>query len=203
MPKPAAKIAPPKSLLTIVDVEQGSPEWFAARKGMPTASVFSTVMASGKDGGTSITRTKLLHKLAGEIITDEPAPEGYKNAAMEKGNALEAEARDSYARRRKVEVRQVGFVRNFSGLKACGASPDGFVGFDGGLEIKIVTTSETLIPLLQKPTATMPPEHKAQIQGAMWVCERSWWDLTIYQHRLMPAVDVRVDRDEAYIKELS
>jgi len=78
--------------------------------------------------------------LAGEIITDEPAPEGYKNAAMEKGNALEAEARDSYARRRKVEVRQVGFVRNFSGLKACGASPDGFVGFDGGLEIKIVTT---------------------------------------------------------------
>jgi hypothetical protein len=187
--------------MAVFDVEQGSDEWFEARRGLPTASEFGTVMANGKDGGASVTRTKLLHRLAGEIVTGECAPAGYRNAAMEKGNAMEAEARESYARRRKQEVRRIGFVRNFDSLKLCGASPDGFVGFDGGLEVKIATEAHVLIPMLGKPA--LPAEHRAQVQGNMWVCERDWWDVTIYHHRLMPAVDVRVHRDDAYIRELS
>jgi hypothetical protein len=194
--------APAKSLLSIIDCEQGSEEWFLYRLGLPTASVFATVMANGKDGGASVTRTKLMHRLAGEIVTGEPAIEGFKNAAMDRGKFLEAEARESYARRKGVEVRRIGFARNFDGLKACGASPDGFVGFDGGLEIKIATEAHVLIPLLQRPGA-LPAEHRAQVQGNIWVCERNWWDLSIFFHRSMPAVDVRVYRDEAYIKELS
>ena len=91
-----------KSEMVMFDVEQGSAEWHECRRGIPTASVFSTVMAIGKDGGASITRTKLLHKLAGEIITEEVAPDGYWSAAMERGKALEDEARDSYSRRKKV-----------------------------------------------------------------------------------------------------
>jgi hypothetical protein len=200
MAKAASKPAP-KSLLTIYDCEQGTDEWRLIRAGLPTASVFSTVMASGKDGGASITRTKLLHRLAGELITGEPAPEGYRNGAMDRGNALEAEARDSYARRKKVEVQRVGFVRNFDGLKACGASPDGLIGFDGGLEVK-TAEAHVLIPMLERP-ASMPPEHRAQVQGSMWVCERDHWDVTVYCHREMPAMDIRVYRDEAFIRELS
>lgn len=195
-----AAIKEPKSLLQIVDVEQNSPEWFAARAGLPTASTFATVMANGKDGGPSVGRAKLLHKLAFEIISGEPSPEGFQSAAMMRGNALEAEARESYARRKNVEVRRVGFVKNFDGLKACGCSPDGLVGFDGGLEVK-TADAHVLIPMLSRPT--LPPEHRAQVQGAMWICERQHWDLTVYCHRSMPAVDVRVYRDELYIKELS
>lgn len=187
---------------TIFDCIQGSQEWHQIKVGIPSASNFGTIMANGKDGGPSVTRTKLLHRLAVEQITNEPAPEGYRNAAMDKGNAMEAEARESYARRKKVEVRQIGFVTNFDGLKTCGASPDGLIGFDGGLEIKIATEAHVLIPMLQRP-ASMPPEHRAQIQGNIWVCEREWWDLTIYHHRLMPAVDVRIYRDDHFIKELS
>jgi hypothetical protein len=196
--KPAA----PKSGLVILDVEQRSPEWHAARAGLVTASVFSTVMASGKDGGVSVGRTKLLHKLAGEIITGEPAPEGYQSAAMAKGSALEDEARESYSRRKGVEITRIGFATNFSGLKRCGCSPDGLINFDGGLEIKIATEAHVLIPMLQRP-ASMPPEHRAQIFGNMMVLERERWDLTIYHHRAMPAVDVTVYRDEGYIKQLS
>jgi hypothetical protein len=158
-------------------------------------------MAEGKDGGESVGRNKLLARLAAEIMTEEASPEGFKSAAMEKGTALEAAARESYARRKGVEVQQVGFVRNFEGLKACGCSPDGLIGFDGGLEIKIATEAHILIPMLKLPK--LPPEHRAQIQGNMWVCERDWWDLTIYHHRAMPAVDVRILRDESYIKRLS
>jgi len=202
-PAAAAKKAPPapKSELLIIDVEQGSPEWFEARLGIPTASVLATVMASGKDGGASITRTKLMHRLAAEIITGQPGEEGFRSIAMERGNALEDEARQSYCRRKGVEPRRVGFVRNFSGTKLCGASPDSLLGFDGGLEIK-TAKAEVLIPMLQRP-APMPPEHRAQIQGSLWICERDWWDLTIYCHRSMPALDIRVYRDEVYIRELS
>ncbi|MHB8272020.1 lambda exonuclease family protein [Bradyrhizobium sp.] len=186
--------------MTIIDVEQNSAEWFATRAGLPTASVFATVMANGKDGGPSVGRAKLLHKLAFEIISGEPSPEGFQSAAMMRGNALEAEARESYARRKGVEVRRVGFVKNFEGLKACGCSPDGLVGFDGGLEVK-TAEAHVLIPMLSRPA--LPPEHRAQVQGCIWVCERDWFDITIFCHRSMPAVDVRVYRDDLYIKELS
>ena len=54
---PAPK--PVKSLLKIVDVEQGQPEWFQARLGLVTASHFSTILASGRDGGDSMTRAHL------------------------------------------------------------------------------------------------------------------------------------------------
>ncbi len=200
--KAARPDSSPKSEMVVFDVQQGSAEWFECRRGIPTASVMSTVMASGKDGGASVTRTKLLHKLAGEIITEEVAPDGYRSAAMEKGKALEDEARESYSRRKKVQVQRIGFVRNFSGLKSCGASPDAWVGFDGGLEIKIATEAHVLIPILQRP-ASMPSEHKAQVMANMWVCEKDWWDLSIFFHRTMPAVDIRIYRDEAYIREMS
>ena len=165
----AAAPAAPKSAMTIFDVEQNSPEWFECRRGIVTASVFSTVLAQGKDGGVSLTRTKLLHKLAGEIVTEEVSPEEFRSAAMDRGNALEPEARDSYARRKNVELRRVGFVRNFTGLKTCGCSPDSLIGFDGGLEVK-TAASHILIPMLERPA--LPAEHRAKVQGCMWVCER-------------------------------
>lgn len=190
----------PKSEMVVYDFEQGSPEWFECRMGIPTASVFSTVMAQGRDGAASITRTKLLHKLAGEVITGELSTDDYRSAQMDRGNVMEPVALESYARRRKIEVRRVGFVRNFSGLRLCGASPDGLVGFDGGVEVK-TAAPHVLIPMLSKPA--LPAEHRAQVQGSIWVCERDWWDVTIFAHARLPAVDVRVHRDDAYIKELS
>ena len=36
----------------IIDCEQGTPEWFAARAGIPTASEFSTVLSEGRADGT-------------------------------------------------------------------------------------------------------------------------------------------------------
>jgi hypothetical protein len=199
--KTAAPVkADPVSEMVVFDVEQGTDEWFECRLGLATASVFSTVMAQGKDGGLSLTRTKLLHKLAGEQVTGALSADDYRSAAMDRGNAMEPLALESYARRKNVEVRRVGFVRNFSGLKVCGASPDGLIGFDGGVEVK-TAAPHVLIPMLQRPA--LPAEHRAQVQGNLWVCERDWWDVTVYCHAAMPAVDVRVYRDEAYIKELS
>ncbi len=183
-----------QEMIQIHDVEQGSPEWFAVRAGIPTASEFSTVMAKGKDGGRSITRDKYMRQLAGEILTGEPAPEGYSNAFMERGKALEDEARDLFAFIRDEEPQRVGFIRN--GNK--GASPDSLIGSASGLEIKVAIPA-VQIERLQR--GTLPAEHVPQVQGNLWVSERETWHFMSYCPKLPPLI-VAVPRDEAYIRKL-
>lgn len=172
------------------DIEQGTPEWFSARAGIPTASRFSTVMAKGEGK----TRAEYMRKLAGEIITGELA-EGFTTPHMERGKMMEDEARETYAFINSVEPYQVGFIR--SGDK--GASPDSLIGTDGGLEIK---TALPHIQIDRLERDRLPPEHKAQVQGNLWISEREWWDFVSYWPRL-PMLITRVYRDEPYIKTMS
>lgn len=181
-------------MIEITDCEQNSPEWFAARLGIPTASEFSTVMAVGRNGGKSLTRIAYLNKLAGEILTGERM-EAYSNADMERGKLMEDEARDLYTFTAEAEPCRVGFVRN--GQKGC--SPDSLLGENGGLEIKSAAAHVQIERLLR---GTLPPEHKAQVQGCLWVCEREWWDFASYCPKL-PLLVVRVTREEDYIKKLA
>lgn len=176
------------------DIEQGSPQWLECRLGLPTASMFATVMAKGKDGGASITRRKYLYRLAGEIMTGE-LEETYQNADMMRGNAMEDEARETYAFIHDAVICRVGFIRN--GQK--GASPDSLLGEDGGLEIKTAIPS---IQIERLKRDDLPPEHRAQVQGSMWVAEREWWDFVSYWPRL-PLFVKRVYRDESYIAKLA
>lgn len=181
-------------MMQIIDCEQGTEEWFRARAGMPTASEFATVMASGRGGGDSKSRRTYMLKLAGEILTSEPM-ENYSNAHMERGKQMEAEARDYYAFTKGVEPQQVGFIVN--GPKGC--SPDSLIGDAGMLEIK------TKLPHLMIETILkdeFPAEHKAQCQGALWVAEREWIDIIVYWPRL-PLFVKRAYRDEPYIANLS
>jgi len=178
----------------IVECEQGSPEWFAARLGLPTSSEFATVMAKGRDGGASVTRKAYLNKLAGEILTGEPA-ESYTNVHMERGKLQEEEAREAYSFMKDAEPQLVGFIVN--GTKGC--SPDSLIGDEGGLEIKTALPHIQVERLLR---GELPAEHRAQVQGNLWVTERKWWDFVSYCPRL-PLLVVRVERDEEYIAKIS
>jgi hypothetical protein len=180
--------------LQIIDCEQGTPEWFKARMGIPTASEFATVMAKGKGGGESKTRRTYMLKLAGELLTDEPA-ESYTNAHMERGKVMEDEARNYYAFRKNIEPQRVGFLRN--GDKGC--SPDSLLDTGGMLEIK-TTLPHLLIEKLI--SGDFPPEHKAQCQGQLWVSERDWIDICVYWPKLPPLI-VRAGRDNGYIAQMA
>jgi hypothetical protein len=192
--KPKIAPAPATPAFEIVDCDQGSPEWFAARMGIPTASEFATVMASGRGGGESKTRATYMRKLAGEIITGEPM-ENYANAHMERGNVMEDEARRDYAFTRNVEPQRVGFIRK--GRTGC--SPDSLIGDDGVLEIK-TTLPHLLIERME--IGGFPPEHRAQCQGILWVTGRAWVDIKVYWPK-MPDFVVRAERDDAYIAEIA
>lgn len=180
--------------IEIIRCDQGSPEWVSARLGLPTASEFSTIMAKGRDGGASVTRKKYLHQLAAEIITGEPG-ESYSNGYMERGKAQEAEARRLYAFMHDADPELVGFIRN--GPR--GASPDALLGNDGLLEIKTRLGHLQIELLLQD---RLPPEHRAQVQGCIWIAERDWCDLAVYSPGL-PLFVCREYRDDGYIASLS
>lgn len=180
--------------MQIVECDQGSDEWLRARMGIPTASEFSTVMASGRGGGESKMRRTYLLKLAGEVLTGEPM-DCHSNHHMERGKAMEPEARDLYAFMKDVDPQLVGFIRN--GPKGC--SPDSLIGNDGATEIK------TKLPHLQIEcllSGSLPSEHKAQCQGVLWVAEREWIDFVSYWPGL-PLFVVREHRDEEYIAKLA
>jgi hypothetical protein len=183
--------------MTIIDCLQGSPEWYQARLGIPTASMFEAVMAKGKKGGKSLTRESYMHKLAGEILTGEPM-ESYSNGNMERGKAMEDEARDAYVFQTGADPKRVGFVRMET--EQAGCSPDSLLLPNMyGLEIKSAAPHVQIERLLQN---RLPPEHVAQVQGGMWVCEAAFWDFVSYCPRL-PLLVVRVPRDDGKIAEIA
>lgn len=180
--------------MNIINCEQGSPEWFAARAGIPTASRFDTVLASGRGGGESKTRRAYMLTLIGELLTGE-VQEGYTNPHMERGKAMEDDARAAYEFATGNTPELVGFVRNH----IAGASPDSLVGADGLLEIK------TKLPHLQLEVLLadeMPSDHVLQVQGQLWVTDREFCDFVSYWPKL-PLFVKRVYRDETTIKRIA
>lgn len=185
------------STLQVFDCEQNTPEWQAARLGIPTASCFDDVLAQGRGGAPSKTRRTYMLKLVGERITGDPM-DNYTNAHMERGHAMEDEARRLYVFTREVEVTRVGFVRNEIKAMMVGCSPDALIGDDGVLEIKTKLAHLQAEALLD---GVLPPEHKAQVQGQLWVTGRTWVDFVSYCPKMRPLI-VRVLRDEPYIRNL-
>lgn len=178
----------------IITCEQGSPEWFQHRAGIPTASMFATVLASGRGGGESLTRAKYMRQLAGEIITGEPM-ESFSNHHMERGKAMEGEARDFYAFITEETPELIGFIRT----DRAGASPDSLIQDAGLLEIK-TKLPHLMIELIMRDE--FPPEHKAQVQGQLWVSGREWCDFLAYWPSMPPFIK-RVGRDEEFMERLS
>lgn len=176
--------------MEIFNCEQNTPEWFEARRGIATASQFATVMAKGEGK----TRRTYMMKLAGEIITGEPM-ESFSNEHTERGHKMEDEARDLYAFQTGAQLERVGFIKS----GRAGASPDSLIGADGGAEIK-TKLPHLLGELILKDE--FPPEHRAQVQGTLWISKRQWWDIAVYWPG-MPLFVKRLHRDEAFIQKLA
>jgi hypothetical protein len=175
----------------IIECEQGSPEWFEARRGIPTASRYADVLAEGK--GES--RDKYMCQLVGEILSGKPMST-YTNERMERGKEQEPDLRAKYSFEREVDIVQVGFIR--SNLMSTGCSPDGLVGVDGILEIKS-TEPHLLVKIVD--TGKFPARHIPQIQGNLWITGRNWCDLMIGCPDMSPFI-TRIPRDEPYMANL-
>lgn len=184
----------------ITNIDQGSEEWHALRYGWITASRFKDVASNGRSGAESKTRKAYMLHLAAECLTDMRV-ETFTNEYMEWGTQTEPQARSMYELETGNEVYQVAFIRH--GTLKAGCSPDGLIGDNGMIEIKCPKSTTQIETYL---SGKMPSQHKAQVQGQLWVSGREWCDFVSFDPRINGAASyfcARVERDEDYIAELS
>jgi YqaJ-like viral recombinase domain len=171
--------------------EQGSPEWFALRVGIPTASCFHKIVTP--TGKLSAQAAKYAYFLAAERLLGrslEPDLNGIE--AIRRGHELEPEAVQMYEFDQDVDTTPVGFITTDDGR--IGASPDRLiVGRKGALEIKCPLAQTHVQYMIEGFGADYTP----QAQGQIAVAELEWVDRYSY-HPEMPPVHVRTYRDEAY-----
>jgi putative phage-type endonuclease len=180
-------------------MEQRTPEWFAKRLGLVTASRIADVMAKTKTG-TAASRSGYMTQLVTERLTRQPT-EGYQSAAMEWGIEQEGAARAAYEARTGVLVDEVDFVRH--PILEAGASPDGLVGEDGCIEIKCPNTA-TMLEYIED--RSVPRKYLLQIQWQLACTGRNWCDFVAYDPRLpehLQLLVIRVPRDESVIAEIA
>ena len=178
---------------------QGSPEWLACRVGKVTASRMADLMARTKTGwGAS--RANYAAELLCERLTGQPA-ERFTNAAMQWGTDQEPHARLAYSSRFDVDVYEVGFI-DHPELSMAGASPDGYVGDAGLVEIKCPNTATHLDTMLG---GTVPEKYVLQMQFQMACAGRDWCDFVSFDPRLPEHLRLfvqRVPRDVSLILSL-
>lgn len=185
--------------MNIIDCEQNSAEWLAARCGSLGASSIADMVAKTRTGwGAS--RFNLAARIVCERLTGTPQ-ESYTNAAMQWGHDTEPQARAMYEFMRDVAVQQVGLVLHPS-ISKSHASPDGLVGDDGLIEIKCPNTATHIETLLSED---VEGRYVKQMQWQMSCCGRAWCDFVSFDPRLPAEMQMfiqRVPRDDEFIAEL-
>jgi putative phage-type endonuclease len=174
---------------------QRSPEWFAARLGVPTASQFSKILTP-RTMKPSASADGYLYSLLAEWATGFSQDETL-TAFMQRGTDLEDEAVALYELQHDVSTEEVGFILRDDRMVGC--SPDRLVGDDGLLEIKAPSAAVHIRHLLADD---LPDDHRCQVQGQLYISGRAWADVLSYCPGLPPAL-VRVQRDGAFIAALA
>lgn len=180
---------------------QGSAAWLFERVGYVTASRFGAVIAKTKAGKPTAERDKYLWELVIERLTGQPT-DHYTSAAMEWGIEQEQHSRMAFEAATGQIIEQVGFIKHPT-LPMVGGSPDGLIDDDGGWESK--SPYNSAIHLQTVLAGAMPDEHRAQVQGLMWITGRKYWMFQSYDPRLPAPLDrftLHIERDDDYIAEL-
>lgn len=156
------------------DIAQHSPEWYAIKAGKWSASNAATIMGGLDTSGLA----SLVQDIAWERVYG-PTPAGFKSAAMERGNELEAEARHWYEQTTGHAIEQVGFVTHAT-LPTVGWSPDGLHRLS-----ERRAAIEAKCPLHKawmqvKRTGKVPAEYRWQTKWGLWVGQLDGMDFLAY-----------------------
>ena len=162
------------------DMEQRSDEWFAARRGIPTASNFRRIFTS--TGKVSAEAPKYMDELLAEAFSGTTANWG-GNEHTERGELLEDEAIAVLSERLGVPIHHVGLIRNAN--VAC--SPDGMIKENNewvaGCEVKCPML-KTHIKYIRE--GRLPPEYVPQVHGSMAVASVPVWHFLSYFPGVQP-----------------
>lgn len=162
---------------------QRSDLWFQKKLGKFSGSDFHIFL------GSSQTREDALWEKVAERMFKDSDKDNFVSQAMERGIILEAEARRVYQAVTETKVAEVGLVEEdgeYDGWAVC--SPDGLVGDDGIIEIKVPLTKNFLkwtdcVEGGERKLTYIRPEYETQINFNLFVCDRKWCDFVYYSPR--------------------
>ena len=157
------------------DIEQGSDEWLAVRRGILTASEMRLIMTPTLRPASNDKERAHLFELIGQRITGYTEPH-YISDDMLRGHEDEVAARIRYAEH-FAPVTECGFVTNDDHGVVIGYSPDGLVGDDGLIECKSRRQKYQIETILADE---VPAEYLLQCQTGLLVTGRKWLDFISY-----------------------
>jgi len=181
-----------------MNAEQGTAAWLQERCGFVTASRLADVQAKIKTGEAA-SRANYRAELVAQRLTMQ-VQEGFTNGAMAWGTEMEPFARAAYEIQFSELVTEVGFIKHPT-IDWTGASPDGFVGSSGLIEIKCPNTATHIDYLLKNE---VPAKYKPQMLWQMACTGRQWCDFASFDPRMPAELQlfvVRFLRDDGLIDE--
>jgi len=181
-------------------IDQGTPEWKKLRLGVATASWFHTIITPLGKPTDNRERKKYIYRLVAERLLQQPMPDSYVNAWMERGNDLEEAAARAFAKREEVRLLPGGFVTSDDGRLGC--SPDRLIAAGSkppieSVEIKVPSPWVHLSNLCAEPD----PKYKAQVQGQLLIGEFSAVHFYSWNPNL-PEFHKATVRDDKFIRQL-
>ncbi|VVE85158.1 lambda exonuclease family protein [Pandoraea sputorum] len=184
--------------MILIQCEQGSPEWLAARVGVITASKFREAIETTQKGLQTAKSSLYGAQVAIERISGQPCDEGFNSWQMKRGQEMEPLARMEYEAQTGNFASESGIVLTDDRL--FGYSTDGLVGDDGLIEIKSLVSAIGVLEMWRDQDLS---EYMHQIQGGLWITGRKWCDFVMYAPQLESVNKQlfcrRVERDEAFI----
>lgn len=175
--------------MKIITCEQYSPEWYAARLGIPTASALHKIITPA-EFKPSKQSGDYMAELLSEWWMGHPV-DTLSTAPMQRGSDLEAEAVAAFEFQFGLKTEPVGFMLNDEGT--FGASPDRLVEDGSLLEVKCSLPKNHMNALLsQKPEQDRMPQLLGQLYVSGAKLNRLW-----FYHPELPYVHIPVERDEA------
>jgi hypothetical protein len=180
--------------MKIIECAQYSPEWYNARMGKPTASMFHKIVTP--TGQLSRQAGPYMYKLLAERLLMESMQDqlGFVEWA-ERGKLEQRHAAAQFEFTHDIKLREVGFVTTDDGQIGC--SPD-YLYANRCVEVKCPAPWTQLMYLSEGPGADYTP----QVQGQLMIGE---WDSAHFYsyHPRMPPYDAMLGRDAGYIGKLA
>jgi len=177
-----------------MSTSQGSDAWIKQRLGKVTASIIHKVYSNKP----TLTKTNLMNALAMERLTGRRM-KNIKTVDMTRGLNTEPYARAAYEEATQRKVSLVGFIPHPS-IENAGASPDGFVGDEGLIEIKCLNIRNHNQIIKNKK---IPKQYFYQIQFQLACTKKYWGDFVAFNPDADEAIYIeRVLPDKAIMDDL-
>lgn len=186
----------------LLSQEQRTEEWYKNRAGKFTGSRFVDLFARDLKGNPLKAYTDLINQVVVERLTNDYIDNGMDSYALKWGREVEPFGRDAYCFYTGEKVIEASFI-NHPIYEFVGASPDGRIGKNGGLELKC--PKDPKIHIERFNSGMNEKEFMPQVQGCIWCCDAEYWDWVSFDPRMpdyMRLYIQRVWRNDAYIKKL-